>query len=156
MKISIGADHAGFSLKQKIKRMLEQAGMEVDDRGTESTEPVDYPDFARRVGEEVARGQANCGILVCGTGIGMAIAANKVPGVRAANVTTEREAILSRAHNDANILALGARLVEEPVALKIVDIWLHTQFEGGRHQCRIEKIAELEREEYRQETGNKR
>jgi ribose 5-phosphate isomerase B len=147
MKISIGADHAGFSLKQKIKQKLEQSGMEIDDQGTGSTAPVDYPDFAHRVGDKVAHGEADCGILVCGTGIGMAIAANKVPGVRAANVTTEREALLSREHNDANILALGSRLIDEHTALCIVDTWLHTKFDGGRHAHRVEKIAEIEREE---------
>jgi ribose 5-phosphate isomerase B len=155
MKISIGADHAGFALKQKIKQMLEQAGIEVDDQGTVSTDPVDYPDFARKVGEEVSHGQANCGILVCGTGIGMAIAANKVPGVRAANVISEREAVLSREHNDANVLALGARLVDEPTALKLVDTWLHTKFDGGRHARRVEKISEIEREEQQAATGSK-
>jgi RpiB/LacA/LacB family sugar-phosphate isomerase len=147
MKISIGADHAGFGLKQKIKQMLEQAGMSVDDRGTDSTESVDYPDFALKVGEEVSHGRADCGILVCGTGIGMAIAANKVPGIRAANVTTEHEAQLSREHNDANILALGARVLDEPTALKIVNLWLHTQFVGGRHLGRVQKIAAIERQE---------
>jgi ribose 5-phosphate isomerase B len=147
MRIALGADHAGFELKQKIKATLEQQGVQVDDQGTLSTESVDYPDFARKVGEEVARRRADLGILVCGSGIGMAIAANKVPGVRAANVSTEYEAQMSREHNDANVLALGARVVDTTTALKIVEKWLHTDFAGGRHQRRVDKIAEIEREE---------
>jgi ribose 5-phosphate isomerase B len=131
MKISLGADHAGFELKQKIGKMLEQRGIEVSDQGTASHESVDYPDFARKVGEQVAHKQADFGILVCGSGIGMSIAANKVPGVRAANVTTEYEAQMSREHNDANVLALGARVLDEPEAMKIVDTWLSTKFAGG-------------------------
>lgn len=147
MKIAIGADHAGFELKQKIKAALERQGLQVQDEGTTSTESVDYPDFARKVGEDVAHRRADFGILVCGSGIGMAITANKVPGVRAANVSTELEAQLSREHNDANVLTLGARILDEPAALKIVDKWLNTQFAGGRHQRRIEKIAAIEQEE---------
>ena len=147
MRIALGADHAGFELKQKIKTVLQQQGFQVDDRGTLSTDSVDYPDFARAVGEEVARRQADRGILVCGSGIGMAMAANKVPGVRAANVTSEYEAQMSREHNDANVLALGARILDEATALKIVDRWLQTEFAGGRHQRRVDKIAEIERAE---------
>ncbi len=149
MKIAIGADHAGFPLKEKIKQVLQAQGAEVHDEGTNSGESVDYPDYARKVGEEVSRRQADWGILVCGSGIGMAIAANKVPGVRAANVSSDLEAQLSREHNDANVLTLGARILDEPTALKIVDKWLHTAFAGGRHQRRVDKIAELEREEAR-------
>ncbi len=147
MKIAIGADHAGFELKEKIRRTLEQQGIQVDDKGTHSTESVDYPDFAREVGKVVAAKHADLGILVCGSGIGMAIAANKVPGIRAANVSTEYEAQMSREHNDANVLALGARILSQPAALAIVDRWLHTAFAGGRHQHRIDKIAEIERAE---------
>lgn len=150
MKISLGADHAGFELKQKIGKLLEQRGIQVSDQGTFSVESVDYPDFARKVGEQVAHQQADFGILVCGSGIGMSIAANKVPGVRAANVTTEYEAQMSREHNDANVLALGARVLDETEAMKIVDTWLNTKFAGGRHQRRVDKIAELERTEARQ------
>jgi ribose 5-phosphate isomerase B len=146
MKISIGADHAGFELKQQIKQVLERQGAEIDDQGTFSVESVDYPDFARKVGMEVASKRADCGILVCGSGIGMAMAANKVAGVRAANVTSEQEARLSREHNDANVLTLGARILEKEQALGIVQVWLHTAFAGGRHQRRIEKIAEIEQE----------
>jgi ribose 5-phosphate isomerase B len=147
MRISLGADHAGLELKQKIKQALEQQGAEVDDQGTFSHDSVDYPDFARQVGMAVASRRADCGILVCGTGIGMAIAANKVAGVRAANVTSEEEARLSREHNNANVLALGARILESEQALKIVQAWLQTDFAGGRHQRRIDKIAAIERQE---------
>jgi ribose 5-phosphate isomerase B len=144
MKIALGADHAGFELKEKIKQHLTQNGFEVDDRGTNSTDSVDYPDFARAVGEEVAEQHAHRGVLVCGSGIGMSMAANKVPGIRAAKVDTETEAQLSREHNDANVLALGARMIDEPTALRIVDRWLSTAFAGGRHQRRVEKINEIE------------
>lgn len=144
MKIALGADHAGFELKEKIKRHLADHGMQVHDLGTHSIESVDYPDYARAVGEEVAGGAANWGILVCGAGIGMSIAANKVAGVRAANVHSETEAQLSREHNNANVLALGARLLDHDFALKIVDRWLNTEFAGGRHGRRTEKISEME------------
>jgi len=147
-KIAVGADHAGWELKNKIKAHLEEQGYEVDDRGTGSGESVDYPDFARSVREEVADKQANVGILVCGSGIGMAIAANKVPGIRAANVASENEAQLSREHNNANVLTLGARILDEQKALSIVDTFLNTDFAGGRHQGRIDKITEMERTEF--------
>jgi ribose 5-phosphate isomerase B len=147
MKIALGADHAGFALKEQIKQHLVRKGFEVDDRGTYSTASVDYPDYARAVGDEVTSQTAEMGILVCGSGIGMAIAANKVPGVRAANVRSEEEAELSRRHNNANVLALGARWMDENAACRIVDRWLSAPFEGGRHQRRVEKIAEVERAE---------
>jgi len=149
MKIAIGADHAGFELKQKIKQRLLQEGMEVFDQGTVSTQSVDYPDFARKVAQEVAAKRAELGVLVCGSGVGMAIAANKVPGIRAANVTTEYEAELSREHNDANVIAIGARILDETGAMTIVEKFLQTPFAGGRHQKRVDKIAEIEREEMR-------
>ena len=147
MKIAVGADHAGFELKQAIKEWLSQRGIEVQDEGTFSTDSVDYPDFARKVGEDVAGRRADLGILVCGSGIGMAISANKVPGVRAANVSSEYEAQMSREHNDANVLALGARILNVEQALKIVDTWLRTSFAGGRHQRRVDKIREIEQAE---------
>ncbi len=147
MKIALGADHAGFELKEKIKQQLAAKGISVDDRGTDSTASVDYPDYARAVAEEVAARQADLGILVCGTGIGMSIAANKVPGIRAAKVDTEFEAERSRQHNDANVLALGAATITEDVAFRIVEKWLATGFEGGRHERRVNKIAEIERED---------
>jgi ribose 5-phosphate isomerase B len=149
MKIAIGADHAGFELKQKIKQHLAEQGHTVDDRGTNSIESVDYPDFARAVGEEVAGKGADLGILVCGSGVGMAIAANKVPGVRAANVSSEYEAQMSREHNNANVLAIGARILDEPKAMTIVDKWLKAAFAGGRHERRVEKIREIEEDEIR-------
>jgi ribose 5-phosphate isomerase B len=144
MKIALGADHAGFELKEKIKQHLVTQGFEVNDRGTHSSESVDYPDFARMVGEDVSASKANWGILVCGAGIGMAIAANKVPGIRAANIHSEIEAQLSREHNNANVLALGGRMLDEGTAVRIVDRWLNTAFGGGRHQRRIDKISEIE------------
>jgi ribose 5-phosphate isomerase B len=147
MKLAIGADHAGYELKEKIKQRLAQQGVQVVDEGTVSNESVDYPDFAKKVGEDVAGKRADLGLLVCGSGIGMAIAANKVPGVRAANASREVEAQLSREHNDANVLAIGARILDENQAWAIVDKFLHTPFAGGRHQRRVDKIAEIEREE---------
>jgi ribose 5-phosphate isomerase B len=147
MKIALGADHAGFELKEKIKQYLLEKGITIDDRGTYSPQSVDYPDFAFRVAEEVAAGKADSGILVCGSGIGMSIAANKVHGVRAAHVTSEMEAQLSREHNDANVLAVGGRVLDEATARRIVDRWLSTDFAGGRHQQRVEKITAIEREE---------
>ena len=149
MKIALGADHAGFELKEKIKQRLVAEGMEVEDRGTVSTDSVDYPDFARAVAEEVAQKKADFGVLVCGSGIGMAIAANKVVGVRAANVTSEQEAQLGREHNDANVIAVGARLLSAPAAVAIVERFLRTPFAGGRHQRRVDKIAAIERETLR-------
>jgi ribose 5-phosphate isomerase B len=147
MKISLGADHAGYQLKDRIKEHLQRKGFDVQDEGTDSSESVDYPDFARLVGHDVAQHRADLGILVCGSGIGMAIAANKVDGVRAANVSSAQEAQLSREHNDTNVLALGARILNPEQALAIVDIWLAAKFAGGRHERRVEKISQIEREE---------
>ena len=147
MKIALGADHAGFELKDQIKQHLKQKGVDVRDEGTSSSESVDYPDFARAVAHDVSEQRADLGILVCGSGIGMAITANKVDGIRAANVSTEYEAQMSREHNNANVLALGARIVKPEAALRIVDTWLSTQFAGGRHERRVEKIMAIENEE---------
>jgi ribose 5-phosphate isomerase B len=147
MKIAIGSDHAGFELKEKVKQHLIQQGQEVNDVGTDSTESVDYPDFAHKVAHEVADHRADYGVLVCGSGIGMAITANKVAGIRAANVSTEVEAQLSREHNDANIVAIGARIVKEGPAMDIVDRFLGTAFAHGRHDLRVAKIAAIERAE---------
>jgi ribose 5-phosphate isomerase B len=147
MKIAIGSDHAGFELKEKVKQHLIKKGMQVEDQGTVSTESVDYPDFARKVAHEVAGHRADYGVLVCGSGIGMAISANKVAGIRAANVSTEIEAQLSREHNDANIVAIGARIVKEGPAMDIVDRFLGTAFAHGRHDLRVAKIAAIEKEE---------
>jgi ribose 5-phosphate isomerase B len=155
MRIALGADHAGYELKDKIKLHLQRKGFEVYDDGTNSGESVDYPDYARRVGEDVSRERADMGILVCGSGIGMAIAANKVPGIRAANVSSEYEAQMSREHNNANVLALGARILKEDTVFQIVDRWLSTQFAGGRHERRVEKITAIEKEEAQQSTAVK-
>ena len=147
MKVAIGADHAGFELKEKIRKLLADQGIEVVDEGTHSVDSVDYPDYARKVAETVARSEAQRGILVCGSGIGMAMAANKVHGVRAAHVTSEQEARLSREHNDANVVTLGARFLDDATAARIVDTFLTARFDGGRHQRRVEKISEIERQE---------
>jgi ribose 5-phosphate isomerase B len=145
MKVALGCDHAGFELKDKIKQHLAKAGVAVDDMGTNSTASVDYPDYAQRVGNEVVNRRADRGILVCGSGIGMSIAANKIHGIRAANVHSEIEAQLSREHNDANVLALGGRMLDDKTAFSIVDRWLATPFPGGeRHKRRLEKVEALE------------
>ena len=150
MRIAIGADHAGFQLKGKLAQRLAEQGLEVHDQGTNSEESVDYPDYARAVAEEVARGTADGGVLICGTGIGMAIAANKVPGIRAANADSELAAQLSREHNNANVLTLGARLLDDATAYRILDAWLHAAFAGGRHQRRIDKITQMEHDDLQQ------
>jgi ribose 5-phosphate isomerase B len=147
MKIALGADHAGYQLKDQIKQHLEQQGISVWDEGTSSAESVDYPDYARAVAHDVSERRADLGILVCGSGIGMAITANKVDGIRAANVSTEYEAQMSREHNNANVLALGARIINADEAFHIVDKWLATTFAGGRHERRVEKIMAIEKEE---------
>jgi len=147
MKIALGADHAGYQLKDQIKQHLEQQGISVWDEGTSSPESVDYPDYARAVAHDVSERRADLGILVCGSGIGMAITANKVDGIRAANVSTEYEAQMSREHNNANVLALGARIISADEAFHIVDKWLATTFAGGRHERRVEKIMAIEKEE---------
>ncbi len=143
MRVALGADHAGVALKDAIRNLLDSRGIAVTDAGTNGTESVDYPDYATIVARAVAAGDADRGILVCGTGIGMAIAANKVDGVRAAPVQDVETARLAREHNDANILALGARVVAKDAALAIVDTFLDTPFAGGRHQRRVEKIAAI-------------
>jgi ribose 5-phosphate isomerase B len=145
MKIAIGADHAGFALKEQLRRRLAGEGHEVVDFGADTGESCDYPDFAQPVAREVALGRADRGILVCSTGIGMAIAANKVDGVRAAPAQSEDEVRLTREHNDANVLTLGARYLDEPHAAGLVDLFLNTGFLGGRHARRVAKIAQLER-----------
>lgn len=147
MKIALASDHAGYEEKERLKPLLRELGAEVEDLGTVSEESVDYPDYARRVGEEVARGQAEHGLLVCGSGAGMAIAANKVPGVRAAVAWNEESARLAREHNDANVLAVGARLNTPEEIERIVRAWFAAEFEGGRHAGRVEKIKQIEREE---------
>ena len=143
-KIIIGADHAGFPLKEAIKPLLAEMGLEVTDAGTDCERSVDYPDFAARVAEAVATGVYPRGILICGSGVGMSIVANRFPGVRAALCLDEETARLSRMHNDANILVLAGRKTDPETALRIVRVWLTTPFEGGRHQRRLDKIREME------------
>lgn len=144
MRIAIASDHAGFALKESLRRKLLDEGHEVLDFGTNSLESCDYPDFAQAAAREVAAGRCDRGILVCYTGIGMAMAANKVAGVRAAPVEREEEVQLTRQHNDANVLALGAKFVGEEQAAALVDIFLNTEFQGGRHARRVAKIMQIE------------
>jgi len=145
VKIAIGSDHAGFSLKERLVRELKARGHEVLDLGTHAAEPpVDYPDFCFPVGERVARGEVDRGIVLGGSGIGEAIAANKVAGVRASVVTSDETARLTRLHNDSNVLALGGRTNAEADAVRWLGIWLETPFEGGRHVPRLQKIREYE------------
>ena len=146
MKIAIGADHAGFEVKEKIKKQLEEMNLEVEDLGTNSLDSVDYPDYGAAVGRFVASGKADEGIIICGSGIGIAIAANKVHGVRAAQAWNEETARLARQHNDANVLSIGARVIPEAEIPKIVSAWFAAKFEGGRHAGRVVKITELENE----------
>lgn len=145
MKIALGSDHAGFPLKKEIMKHLEAKGIEFEDFGALSEASCDYPEFALKVGEEVASKNYDLGILVCGTGIGISIAANKVPGVRAALCSDTFSAHACREHNNANILALGQRVVGVGLALDIVDSFLNAKFEGDRHQRRIDKITEIEK-----------
>lgn len=145
MRIAVGSDHAGFSLKKEVLKHLEERDIQFEDFGAFSEESCDYPDFALKVAEEVAGKRYELGILVCGTGIGISIAANKVPGIRAALCGDTFSAHACREHNDANILALGARIVGTGVALDIVDSFLNARFEGNRHQKRIDKISEIEK-----------
>ena len=149
-RIAVGSDHAGFLVKETIRKYLEAGGYAVDDQGTSSEESVDYPDYGKAVGERVASKQADLGIAVCGSGIGISIAANKVPGIRAAlahDVTTAR---LAREHNDANVLALGGRVVTAEAAVEMVQTFLTTAYLGGHHQRRLDKIIQIERETHRQ------
>lgn len=145
MRIALASDHAGYAEKERLKGVLGELGVEFDDLGTGSEESVDYPDYARKVAEEVAQGRVEQGLLVCGSGTGMAITANKVPGVRAAVAWSEEVARLARQHNDANVLAIGARTTPPDEIPKIVRAWFATEFEGGRHAARVEKISEVER-----------
>ncbi|WP_455012483.1 ribose 5-phosphate isomerase B [Mogibacterium timidum] len=140
MKVAIGCDHAGYPLKMAVEDKLLKDGYEIIDLGTDSTEPVDYPGYGKAVGEAVARGLAERGIVICGSGIGISIAANKVKGVRCALCTSVEMAEMSRRHNDANVLAMGARMIEQGLAFKIVDRWFETGFEGGKHLRRINML----------------
>ncbi len=143
-KIVIGSDHAGYESKELLKQELVKQGFEVDDRGTNNLESVDYPDFGAAVGHAVVNGEAERGVVVCGSGIGISIAANKVPGVRAALCWNEETARLAREHNDANVLCLGARFIQPELAAKMARIFMETNFAGGRHGQRVEKLAQLD------------
>ena len=143
-KIIIGSDHGGFALKKKIITFLQNKGYEVFDVGTYSKEPCDYPDIACKVAENVSHGSYSRGIVICKTGIGVSICANKSKGVRAALCTSVEQAALSRKHNNSNILALGTKFTPLPIALKICETWLTTKFDGGRHERRINKISQFE------------
>ena len=143
-KIAIGSDHAAFLFKEEIRAFLTNKGYEVKDFGTHDQQSVDYCDYGIAVGECIAKGECRRGILFCGTGIGMAISANKVKGVRAAVCSEPYSAKMSREHNDANVLALGARVVGIELAKMIIEVWLDAEFEGGRHQRRVRKIMDYE------------
>ncbi|MFN0105412.1 MAG: ribose 5-phosphate isomerase B [Bryobacteraceae bacterium] len=147
MKIAVGADHAGYALKERLLGKLKADGHDVVDYGTHSTDSTDYPDYAAAVGRAVVKKEAEVGLLVCSSGVGMSIAANKIHGVRAALGTNTDEVSYTRRHNDANVLAIGALYTDEPAAAALLDTFLTTAFEGGRHARRIEKINKLEREE---------
>jgi len=145
IRIAVGADHAGYAVKERIKEALQKDGLEVIDFGTHTGESVDYPDYAQQVARSVSQAESNRGVLVCGTGLGMAITANKFRGIRAATCNDTYTARMAAEHTDANVLCVGARVVDADHAVAIVHEWLKGKFGGGRHQRRIDKIAELER-----------
>jgi len=149
MQIGLACDHGGFELKEEIKTFLKSLGVEPIDMGTFDENSVDYPDFGVLVAEKVSRGELERGILICGTGIGMSIVANKFPRIRAALVNDLYSAKFSRAHTDANLLVMGARMVGKELAKEIVKVWLETPFAGGRHKRRLEKIEALEQEKFK-------
>lgn len=142
--IAVGSDHGGLELKDAILAVLAARGLDVDDYGTDNGDSVDYPDFAEKVAAAVSRGDVELGILVCGTGIGMSIVANKFPGVRAALATDEFMAQMAKEHNNANVLVLGGRVLAKDLAVKMVNVWLDSTYEAGRHQRRLDKISRLE------------
>jgi ribose 5-phosphate isomerase B len=145
MKVAIGSDHAGYEDKEKVKKQLEELGFEYEDVGTNSTESVDYPIYAQKVAEKVASGEVEQGLLICGSGNGMQIAANKIHGIRAALAWNEETARLARQHNDANVLSIPARMISAEEVSKVVKSYLDAKFEGGRHARRVEEISELEK-----------
>lgn len=145
MKIAIGADHAGFEDKEKLKQYLDALGVQYEDVGTDSTASVDYPIYAKKVADKVASGEVERGILVCGSGNGMQIAANKVPGIRAALAWNEETARLAKQHNDANILSVPARIISEEESERVVKAYLDAEFEGGRHARRVGEISDMEK-----------
>ena len=146
MRIAIGSDHRGYLVRAKVLELLSRLGHEVVDMGSHTPDPVDYPDIALSVARKVADDEVDRGILVCGTGLGMCIAANKIPGIRAAPVHDDLTAEMSRRHNDLNVLCLSADMLGERLIDRVVEIWLNTPFEGGRHARRVRKITELERQ----------
>ena len=148
MKIAVGSDHAAFEHKQCIVKELREQGHEVSEFGAKSAEPYDYPDAAKPVAEAVSAGEVERGILMCGTGMGMCMTANKVRGIRAATCHDEYTTIMSRSHNDANVLCMGGRVLTTDEAMQLVHIWLKTPFEGGRHVRRVNKIMDLEKEQH--------
>ncbi|MBE6033355.1 MAG: ribose 5-phosphate isomerase B [Clostridiales bacterium] len=143
MKIAMACDHGGFELKEEIKTYLEKQGIQVLDLGTHTTDSVDYPEYGEACGEAVVSGRADRGIVCCGTGIGISIAANKVKGVRCALCTSVQMAEMTRKHNDANILAMGGRITDTETAKSITQAWLDTEFEGGRHQRRVDMLNNM-------------
>ncbi|HAQ42213.1 MAG TPA: ribose 5-phosphate isomerase B [Clostridiales bacterium] len=145
MKIVMACDHGGFQLKEAVKEHLTKKGYDITDIGVYNTDSVDYPDYGKKAAEMVAGKEADKGIIICGTGIGISIAANKVKGIRCALCTNEYMAKMSRMHNDANMLAMGERVLGKGVATDIVDVWLSTEFEGGRHANRVNKLMEIEK-----------
>jgi ribose 5-phosphate isomerase B len=149
MQIGLACDHAGFDLKEELKAFLKSLGVKAIDMGTFNEDSVDYPDFGVLVTEKVSRGELEKGILICGTGIGMSMVANKFPRIRAAVANDLYSSRCSREHNDANILIIGGRIVGKDLAKEIVKVWLETPFAGGRHKRRIEKIEALEREKFK-------
>ena len=149
MQVGLASDHGGFELKEELKAFLKSIGIEPIDMGTFNEDSVDYPDFGALVAEKVSKGELEKGILICGTGIGMSIVANKFPGVRAGLANDLYSSRCSREHNDANILIVGGRIVGKELAKAIVKVWLETPFAGGRHKRRLEKIEALEREKFK-------
>ncbi len=147
MKVAVGCDHGGFVLKDAVISTLEELGAQVVDMGTYSTESVDYPVYGKKVADAVANGECDLGVVMCGTGIGISIAANKVKGIRAAVVTDEFMAEMTRRHNNANIIALGGRVITPEKAKSLVKAWYTAEFEGGRHQKRIDMITQIENEQ---------
>ena len=145
-KIAIGSDHAGFEAKELAKREIAALEIEVVDKGTDGPASVDYPDFGAAVGRSVASGEVERGVLICGSGIGVCMAANKIPGVRAAVCWSEETARLAREHNDANVLCVGARFIEPDLAARMIRVFMETEFAGGRHAGRVEKLKELDRQ----------
>jgi ribose 5-phosphate isomerase B len=143
--VALASDHAGFRLKEIAKEILSESGVAVEDFGTDSDASVDYPDYARTAMAAIVEGRADRGVLVCGSGVGMSIVANKFPGIRAALVSDKETAEMSRKHNDANVLVLPGWKMERPEAEAILKVWLHTDFEGGRHQRRLDKIRDVEK-----------